>query len=263
MGSTAQFKSFGPFFHSGALVTAPRVYHYVTGTTTQKDAWTDRLKVTTAEHPIVGDANGMAYAYFDGLYKIEIRKSDDATVLFVWDEMDMSEAEHRIEGVTTWAPGSLSPGQGVTSPSFTVMGASLGDYVVVSAPYDLQGIFAEAFVSASNTVKIRVQYDLSMLRGAFFFNPASLVDAAGETSGICTVTGAIIGDAVVLYPPYDLEDLIVTGYVQSADSVEVRVQNESGGVVDLGGATWNVGVIPKGPPISLGNGSWKVRVFQQ
>lgn len=90
MALTAQFHSFGPFFSSGALVTAPRLYHYIAGTTTLKNAWTDRAKTTTAAQPIVGDANGITSAYFDGLYKIVVKTSDDVTTLYTWDNLDLS-----------------------------------------------------------------------------------------------------------------------------------------------------------------------------
>jgi hypothetical protein len=48
---------------------------------------------------------------------------------------------------------------------------------------------------------------------------------------------------VQVYPPYDLQDCIVTGYVQAADTVEIRIQNESGGIIDFASGTWKVKVI--------------------
>lgn len=157
MGDTAQFFKFGPFFRSGALVTAPRIYHYIAGTTTLKNAWTERAKLNTADQPLVGDANGVASAYFDGLYKIVVKLSDDSTVLFTWDNVDLTEDEHRLEGSLVWNPGNLVDGAGETSTAITVTGAAFGDYVLAAAPYDLQGIVCTAYVSAANTVKIRLQ----------------------------------------------------------------------------------------------------------
>ena len=157
MGDTAQFKHFGPFFNAGALVTAPHVFHYVTGTTTDKDAYADRGKLATVAQPLVGDANGIASAYWDGLYKIVVKTSDELTTLATWDAFDVTEAEHRLEGSLVWDPGNLVDGAGETSSGITVTGAAFGDFVDVAAPYDLQGLTATAYVSASNTVKIRVQ----------------------------------------------------------------------------------------------------------
>lgn len=75
-------------------------------------------------------------------------------------------------------------------------------------------------------------------------NPSSLADGAGETQQI-TIEGANLGDFVLVSTSYDLEDITVTGYVQSQDTVEIRIQNESGGTVNLGSGTWRALVIKK------------------
>lgn len=73
-------------------------------------------------------------------------------------------------------------------------------------------------------------------------DPGSLVDAAGETVQV-TVTGAELGDYVLVAAPYDLQDITVTAYVQAADTVEIRLQNESGATVDLASGTWKIKVL--------------------
>ena len=80
------------------------------------------------------------------------------------------------------------------------------------------------------------------LGGSLAWDPANLIDGAGETSGAITVTGAALGDAVMVFPPYDMQDCIVYGYVQAANVVEIRIQNESTGARDFGNATWKVKV---------------------
>lgn len=60
------------------------------------------------------------------------------------------------DATTTWNPGAITTGAGVTSSAITLTGAALGDFAQVSAPYDLQGVAATAWVSAANTVKIRL-----------------------------------------------------------------------------------------------------------
>lgn len=68
-------------------------------------------------------------------------------------------------------------------------------------------------------------------------NIASQADAAGATQSI-TVNGVALGDMVIgVSFGVDLEDMTITAYVQSADTVEVRVQNESGSTVDLASTT--------------------------
>lgn len=70
-------------------------------------------------------------------------------------------------------------------------------------------------------------------------NPASLIDGAGATQSV-TVTGAALGDLVWVTAPYDLQDITVTAYVQSANTVEIRLQNESTATVDLASGTWKI-----------------------
>jgi hypothetical protein len=62
-----------------------------------------------------------------------------------------------MQGSATWNPGSLGDGVGETSASITATGAALGDFVLVSAPYDLQGITCNGYVDAAGSVKIRLQ----------------------------------------------------------------------------------------------------------
>lgn len=81
------------------------------------------------------------------------------------------------------------------------------------------------------------------LEGSLVWDPANLIDGAGETSAGITVVGAAIGDAIIVYPPYDMQDVLYRGYVQAADTVEIRIQNESGGARDLASATWKVKVL--------------------
>lgn len=56
----------------------------------------------------------------------------------------------------TWDPASMNNGAGVTSPAVTVTGAALGDFALVSAPYDLVGVTATAYVAAPEQVRVRL-----------------------------------------------------------------------------------------------------------
>jgi hypothetical protein len=65
----------------------------------------------------------------------------------------------------------------------------------------------------------------------------SLVDAAGETDTI-TVPGVALGDIVLGFSfGVSTAGLTITGYVSAADTVSLRVQNESGSTVDLASTT--------------------------
>lgn len=76
--------------------------------------------------------------------------------------------------------------------------------------------------------------------GSATWNPASLADAAGETSSNITVTGAALGDAVLVFPPYDLQGVRAFGWVSAANTVKIRLENETGGAVDLDSGAWKV-----------------------
>jgi len=79
---------------------------------------------------------------------------------------------------------------------------------------------------------------------SFTWDPGDLADGVGETSSSVNVPGAELGDFVLVSAPYDMQDLIVTAYVQAADVVEVRIQNENAGAnVDLASGTWKIKLI--------------------
>ena len=82
------------------------------------------------------------------------------------------------------------------------------------------GLFSDVFASLSTGVDI-----------------ASLIDAAGATQTIA-VPGVRLGDMVIgMGWSIDLAGITVTAYVSASDVVSMRVQNESGGTVDLAPAT--------------------------
>lgn len=84
-----------------------------------------------------------------------------ALILVLLDEINTLRANTlNVIGIGTiapWDPASMANGAGVTSPNITVNGAALGDIAEPSAPYTLQGVTATAYVSAANTVNIRLE----------------------------------------------------------------------------------------------------------
>lgn len=167
---------------------------------------------------------------------------------------------------------NLVDGAGATS-TVAVPGADLGDFAFCAMGVALQGITATAYVSASDTVAVRFQnesggaidlasttlrvfvvkrwairhvFGADALYGSATVDVASLSDAAGATSSGITVTGAALGDYVFFSHGVDLAGISATAYVQAANTVEVRFQNESGGVLDLASTTTRVVVVPQG-----------------
>ena len=84
-------------------------------------------------------------------------------------------------------------------------------------------------------------YSVAVLTDSVTWDPASLIDAAGETKAI-TVTGAALGDYVVVGAGVDVSDMNVSATVTAANTVEIRLQNESAGTLDLASSTWTARV---------------------
>jgi hypothetical protein len=76
----------------------------------------------------------------------------------------------------------------------------------------------------------------SVIEGSATFDPANLVDGAGETTTV-TVTGAALGDFAEASFSNNLNGISLTAWVSAADTVSVRFQNESGGTLDLASGT--------------------------
>lgn len=71
----------------------------------------------------------------------------------------------------------------------------------------------------------------------------SLVDGAGENDTV-TVPGVALGDIVLgISFGVDMVGVMVHGYVSAANTVILRLQNESGGTVDLASNTVRLVVV--------------------
>lgn len=82
-----------------------------------------------------------------------------------------------------------------------------------------------------------------ILVGSTTHDFASLVDGAGESVDV-TVTGAALGDRAIVSLGVDTVDMTLTADVTAADTVTVRLQNESGSTADLASTSVAVTVIP-------------------
>lgn len=95
----------------------------------------------------------------------------------------------------------------------------------------------------SNPAPVFQTFGTINLQASATWDPGSLVDGAGETSSSITVTGAALGDFVMVSAPYDLQGITCNGYVSSSNNVKIRIQNETGVTIDLASGTWRVKVI--------------------
>jgi hypothetical protein len=80
------------------------------------------------------------------------------------------------------------------------------------------------------------------LTGSATFDPPSLADGAG-TSTTVTVTGAALGDVALVSFSLSTQGITVTANVTAINTVTVRFQNETGGVIDLASGTLGVMII--------------------
>jgi len=99
-----------------------------------------------------------------------IKKLEDLEMLHghkIWEELRASELLHSLQyqehglrlictAQSLWDPANMNNNTGVTSPDIPVEQANLGDVVIVAPPYDMQGIVYSSYVSAANTVAIRL-----------------------------------------------------------------------------------------------------------
>ncbi|CAM4098192.1 hypothetical protein L1N85_10705 [Paenibacillus alkaliterrae] len=74
------------------------------------------------------------------------------------------------------------------------------------------------------------------------FDPPSLLTDGIALSSAIAITGAALGDAVELYPPYDTQGVIYQASVSSAGNIRIALHNASAGTVDLASGTWGVAV---------------------
>jgi len=81
-----------------------------------------------------------------------------------------------------------------------------------------------------------------VLTGSATWDPGSLIDGAQESKDF-TVTGAALGDFVLVGAGIDVTDIIVAGVVSATNTVTVTMANETGGTLDIATSTWNVMVI--------------------
>lgn len=84
-----------------------------------------------------------------------------------------------------------------------------------------------------------------ILKGTVSVNPANLADGAEADTSI-TITGAAVGDTVILNPPtagLTAGILICGAWVSATDTVKVRLANQSGGAVDEAAADWSYCII--------------------
>lgn len=106
MATYGQFDTLGPF--TAAIGGGWKLYHYVPGTTTTKNLWSDRDKQNTVAQPLVADSNGVVSFYADGLYDFVVYDSNDV-LKYTWDGVFYGsiESTNHSEGVALASASTL------------------------------------------------------------------------------------------------------------------------------------------------------------
>lgn len=80
------------------------------------------------------------------------------------------------------------------------------------------------------------------IEGTATYDPPSLADGAGDTTTV-TVTGAALGDMATASFSLATSGITISAWVSATNTVSVRFQNESGGVLDIGSGTLKAWVL--------------------
>lgn len=83
----------------------------------------------------------------------------------------------------------------------------------------------------------------AVINGSSVFDPASLATYTGTASSAITVTGAALGDYVLVTAPYDATGIIAAGCVSAANTVKITLFNATAGTIDLASGTWKIKVL--------------------
>lgn len=112
----AQFWTIAIHKTTGLPYEGLRLYHYEPGSTTDRTAWSDEAKASTAAQPIVGDAKGRISGYFEGNYRILIKTSvaDGDLTLYDYDpiKFDAKAATLRAENQGSSYPAAVASNLG-------------------------------------------------------------------------------------------------------------------------------------------------------
>ena len=204
------FLQLGPYFSGGALCTSPKLFHYVAGTTTDKDIWSNRNQATTLAQPFIGDANGVFNFFADGLYKFVIKDSSDNTI-YTLDNILIKDFSAPL----------FAEGAAIASASTTVLGDEVWGHITGTTDIDaLSGsipFFWAVFdgtltLQHSSSLILFNSVDLKVQTGSvvFFLNEGAGIWRQASECGPKTKQ-ADIASASSIAPPPDHSFVDLTG----------------------------------------------------
>lgn len=154
-------------------------------------------------------------------------------------------------GLFLWTSGSTEPDDDetafATASGVWTMVAADPEYVIASLMQGDDAIAVVAAEAAANAAADAVA--TKILEGSFSMSATSLATIT-STSFTATVTGAAVGDGVVVNPgdgfgtsAADKGKLSYVAYVSSANTVTVTIRNASASTANMTASTWSVFVI--------------------
>ena len=190
----------------------------------------DGIKVTSSNRTLVSGNRINAAGNTNASYGIQIITSTDGHV--VGNEIS-----------------DLSNGYGIslnTSTNISVVGNRVDD--VSSSNFRCVGTNAGCRIFGNSADDTNVSIDATTtcdgnswqtFSGSATYDPPSLADGAGATTTV-TATGCALGDLASASFSLDTQGITITAWVSAANTVSVRFQNESGGVLDIASGTLRV-----------------------
>jgi hypothetical protein len=160
----------------------------------------------------------------------------------------ISVTNNTVRGVTNRTGNSAAlrfnvASTGVCTGNYLDSGTTYALYMNAACP-SLRMDDTNVFVSSAsppvvNPANCGSGYTMS---GTAVVDPGNLVDGDGTTANV-TVTGAALGDIATASFSLDLQGITATAYIASANAARVRLQNETGGAIDLAQGTVTVKVV--------------------
>lgn len=191
------------------------------------------VKKTLAETlTILGKAAASGLASLDGSSKV-VQDPANATATATASKIPIADGSGKLD---TWVSDATDAVKGKVELATAAEATTGTDTARAVTPAgDLAARQDERTRDVENIVD-----DLAYLPPVTFtWDPASLVDGAGETSSAVVYAGVALGQyAMDCVAPYDLQGITLNAWVSATDAAKARLQNETGGTIDLVSGTW-------------------------
>lgn len=167
-----------------------------------------------------------------------------------------------IAGVTTLGPGPFASGN-VRIDFLNATPAQVSGAHEILTAFDFSPAAVSGYMQQKAVEDAQVDYDvgrpgsridralaatlvdeLNIIRrqvitvGSFAWDPANLADGAGLTRADIAVSGVEFRDVVIVTAPYSLQGILTQAYVHGSGTLGVRLQNETGGAINLANGNW-------------------------